>query len=124
MRKAIFMLLLAILSSNAMAGWVKVDTIEIGTIYVDPTTIRNTDNKVQMWDLLDLNTTGSIKTKYEYDCKKDQSRLLAVYMYDGKMGGGLTTRTVVHTGKWGPVSPESAAEAKWKIAYGKQGGVQ
>ena len=113
------MILLSTVSGSVMAEWVKVDTTQLGTIYVDPSTIRATGNKVKMWDMIDLNTAGSFKTKYEYDCKEDKARMLAAYVFDGKMGEGSVVKSLVEIGKWMPNSPESAADAKSKIACSK-----
>jgi hypothetical protein len=112
MRKAILMMLLAVVSSNAMAGWVKVGTTELGTVYADPATIYTNGQNVKMWSLLNSKVGGSVKTQSEYDCHGYQLRTLVIYLYAGKMGRGKPTRIVVHTGHWESASHESAAEAK------------
>lgn len=112
MRKLILMMLLAVFSNSAMAEWVKVGKTELGTYYADPTTVGFEGKWVTMWSLLDLEGKGSIKTKSEYDCLNAQARTLAIYMYSGKLGGGVPTRMIVKTGQWEPASPESAAYAK------------
>lgn len=54
MRKTILMLLLAVVSSSAEAGWIAVGDGENMTTYADPTTIRKTGDRVKMWALLDF----------------------------------------------------------------------
>ena len=53
MRKAILVMLLAVVSSSASAAWVKVSISEAGTGYVDPATIRKTGDKVTMSEMTD-----------------------------------------------------------------------
>jgi hypothetical protein len=48
MRKLILILLLAVLSSSAMAEWIKVGANDNSTIYADPATIRKEGNMVKM----------------------------------------------------------------------------
>jgi len=51
MKKLLLILILAIVSSSAIAEWFEVDTRRrVGlTAYADPTTIRKSGNKVEMW---------------------------------------------------------------------------
>lgn len=133
MRKAILMMLLAVVSSSAMAEWVVVTRSENGanTVYVDPATIRKAGNKVKMWELFDYKTMQaqvsnrglpymSSKSRSEYDCKEEQSRTLASSYHGENMGGGGVIYTDDEPGKWRPVSPESINEALWELACGKQ----
>ncbi|MCH6585257.1 MAG: hypothetical protein IH810_05440, partial [Proteobacteria bacterium] len=59
MHKVILMILLAVVSSSAMAEWVEVAESEAGTFiaYAESATIQKTDNIVNMWVLIDYNTT-------------------------------------------------------------------
>jgi hypothetical protein len=86
MREFILVLLLAFVSSSAMAGWVLVGSNEPANlmIYADPDTIHRTGNIVSMWNILDFSaiqrsagstaflatTYLSVKAHHEYDCKK------------------------------------------------------
>jgi hypothetical protein len=80
------MLLLATVSTSAMAEWVKVGSNETDTLYVDPETIHWAgNNTAKLWALNDFKVTqrlnerkpfNSEKSEYEYDCKLAQSRLL------------------------------------------------
>jgi hypothetical protein len=129
MRKVMLMMLLAVVSSNAVAEWVKIGSSENITIYVDLATIRKTGNKVKMWNLLDLKSargedTGkpymSAKGQQEYDCKKKQLRKLAFSFHSGNMGAGEVAYIDYDFEKWIPVSPGSINEAMWKVACRKQ----
>lgn len=128
MRKAILMLLLALASSGAMAEWVEVASRKTHTIYVDPTTIRGTDNQVRMWVLNNHMLTQwldnresfkSEKAEYEYDCKLAQSRLLYFTLHTESMAGGEVVDFNVVPSQWMRISAGSGLEFLWKIACGK-----
>ncbi len=129
MRKAILMLLLAAVSSSALADWVKVGSNPTDTLYVDPSTIRwGADNSVKMWAMNDFKVTQQLherepfkseKVEYEYDCKLAQSRLLYFTSHTESMAEGEVVDFNVVPGDWAPVSPNSGLEELWKIACGK-----
>jgi len=131
MHKAILMLLLAVVSSSAMAGWVEVDTSRrVGlTTYADPNTIRKSGNKVEMWVLYDYKTEQtnarkpymSIKGQWRYDCKKEQQQPIYEILLSENMGKGEVIGKAIYkeSVKWLPVSPESIGMVYWKLACGK-----
>ena len=53
--KVVLMLLLAVVSSSAMAEWVVVVTTMQYTYHADPDTIRKKGNIVKMWVMNDFN---------------------------------------------------------------------
>ena len=126
MRRAIFMMLLATVSSSATAEWVKVGSNESFTLYIDPATIRKADDRVKMWGLSDYKTpqvymnrpSMSTKAQAEYDCKEGQSRLLYLSSHPENMGGGEAVYTDTNTHKWRPVSADTFDKAMWKTACG------
>ena len=127
-RKTILMLLLAVVSSSAMAEWVAVGSSEIDTLYVDPSTIRGADNRAKMWALNDYKVTQRVdehepfkseKTEYEYDCKEQQSRLLYFTSHTGNMAEGEVVDYNIVPGEWTRFPPGSALDVLWKIACGK-----
>ena len=128
MRKAILVFLLAVVSSSAMAEWVKVGSNETDTLYVDPSTLRFSDNTSRMWAMNDFKVTQQLherepfkseKVEYEYDCKLAQSRLLYFTSHTESMAEGEVVDFNVVPGDWAPVSPNSRLEELWKIACGK-----
>jgi len=129
MRKAILMLLLAAVSSSALADWVKVGSNSTDTLYVDPSTIRwGADNSVKMWAMNDFKVTQQLherepfkseKVEYEYDCKLAQSRLLYFTSHTESMAEGEVVDFNVVPGEWARVSPNTGLEELWKIACGK-----
>lgn len=125
MRKVILMILLTIVSSNAMAGWVKIgeDKEQIG--YADLASIYRDGNLVKMWRLFDGKPPfppllRSIKSQDEYDCKKKQWRPLNVSWFSKNMGLGDLVGNYVEPTPWQPVPHDSIDENMWKVACGKK----
>jgi hypothetical protein len=89
MKKAVLSLLLATMSTGAMAEWVQVYEGETSAAYADLTTIRKMGKTVKMWDLVDMKQPQvingelfqSVKSQSEYDCANVRSRLLTVIGY-------------------------------------------
>jgi hypothetical protein len=124
MRKLILMMILTVVSSSAVAGWIRLDRNVNQTLYVDSASIRKVGNRVKMWNLYDLNNINSdigkpfnsIKMHDEYDCKEEKSRTLAIYTYAENMGGGAAINAVETPGKWKDVVPDSVIVILWKYA--------
>lgn len=125
MHRIILMMLLAIASSNVLAEWreVGVDAAQQITTYADPSTIRKTGNRVQMWHLFDLKTTTnayrSLKVQSEYDCIQKQSRSLYTSAHKGNMGKGEVVGVESDPGDWRPIPLNSPKEYLFYIACGR-----
>jgi len=132
MHKAILMILLAIVSSSAMAEWVEVgesEDAEVGvTLYANPTTIRKSGNMVKMWRLTDFKTAEdaagkqymSTKRHDEYDCKEERLRIISIVTYSKNMGKGKVVLTTdIKLYDWFSVTPDSLDEIIWKYACRK-----
>lgn len=128
-------MLLAVVSSGAMAEWIEVGGNDEQTTYADLTTIRKSDNRAKMWNLISYTMTKelrvplgepvtklymSIKEQTEFDCKERQSRTTYVSYYSGNMGGGESVFYSSKPTEWYPVPPETGFEILWKFACGKQ----
>lgn len=130
MRKAILMVLLAVVSSSAVAEWIGAgsNSDETVTAYADPATIRKAGDVVTMWVLFDYKRAQagdgkeyrSAKAQSEYDCKEEQWRTPAASFHSRNMGEGVIVENASYPGKWSPVPPGSATETLWKIACGKR----
>jgi len=122
-------MLLAVVSSGAVAEWVNVgeSDAQTATVYVDADTIRKVGNKVKMSILFDLKTAEasfgspymSITRQAEFDCKEAQVRTLSVSFHSGKMGGGKVVSSTSAPGDWLPALSGSVVEKVWRIACGK-----
>jgi hypothetical protein len=146
MSKIILMLLLAIVSSNAMADWVKITSIhsqespEIQIAYTDPATIHKNGNFVNMWVLVDHQSglskevenrldkifsrtkddiTKSWKVEDEFDCLNEKLRMLSYTAYSEHMGNGKIIPNNMVTNHWVPVIPGSIGQALWRFACTK-----
>jgi len=113
MKKLLFVLMLAVVSSSAMAEWVEIagsakgtDETEVITVYTDPDTILKTGNMVKIWSLTDYKITEeescvtSARQKDEYDCKEKKHRILFIAFYSGHMGKGETVFIDNERGDW------------------------
>lgn len=127
MRKVLLMLLLSVVSSSAMAEWVKVVSNEAGTFYADPTSIIKSSNMVKMRTLHDYKTAIKVagaaflssEVQEEYDCKEKQSRTLFFSLHSRNMGRGKGVYTDPEPHKWEPVRLGSAREILWDFACEK-----
>ena len=125
MHKIFLMILLAVVSSSAMAEWVKVTTSIIGisgdlTAYADPVIVPKYSDRVKMWEMYDsrrsnLSNTSS-KKRVEYDCKKGQFRQLQATYYSEGMGRGTVLMSVSDSGQWEPVLHGTVNREMWKFA--------
>ncbi len=131
MRRAVLMILLAVVSSSAIAEWVAIVSNETKTTYADPATIRRAGDRAKMWSLIDLKTAEtaingvmpfmSSRAQYEYDCKEEQSRILYLSFHSGNMSAGeIVYRSPDTRDKWSSIPPDSVTETLWKIACGKR----
>ena len=127
MWKYVLVALLAMVSTNALSEWTKVEknNSEGITHYVDVATIQKTENKVRMVNLIDYQTAReaiddkflSIKVVQEYDCNEVKKRILAFNTYSGNMGKGRILYADSSPDKWEIISSSSSVgHAHWEIA--------
>src|ERR1035437_6313004 len=128
MNKLIFMLLLAVLSSSAMAKWVELEAANFDnkTTYVDPSSIRKTGNIVTMsfiWDFKTAQTYDdkqfmSVKIQEEYNCKKEQFRMVHQSLHSEPMDTGQEIFSKSYSdNKFEPISG-SAHQSLLRMACG------
>jgi hypothetical protein len=128
MRIAILAMLLAAVSSNAAAAWVAVSDTNKFITFADPATISKAGNMVKMWDLLDYKAMREVegiryasqKSQSEYNCQKQLTRPLVLFLHAGMMGSGEQIFNSTTPDKWQRVAPGSVNEALLKYACGKQ----
>ena len=126
--------LLFLSSAPAYAEWVAVEKDYLlpglQTVYVNPDTIRQEENLVTMWQLIDFkwmkgNGRGahrffSTKTHKQFDCAEKRLRLLAFTEFSQHMGSGISVAGYVDKDHRLPVEPESINQALWEMACGKE----
>jgi hypothetical protein len=127
MPKAILIILLTVVSSSAMAEWVKVSEDKLVTAYADPTTIRKLGDKVKMWVMWDHLTAKvvnskpymSVRIQKEFNCKEETTRQIYASVFTDNMARGNKIASQGGRG-WEPIAPRTHDEALWKFACGKR----
>lgn len=126
--KNLLMLLLAAMSTGAMAEWVRVGSNIDTTMYADLSTIRRSGDTAKLWSLDDYKSPESVKgippylsrkSQTEFDCKEERSRTLYFSVHSENMSAGNSIYAGEGFMKWRPVSPGSADEILWEVACGK-----
>ena len=130
MNKLILAMLLAVVSSSALAEWVNAgrSSDDSVTAYADPATIRKEGDMVIMSVLFDYKTAQagdgkpylSAKVQSEYDCIEWQWRTPSASFHSGNMGEGEIVNSTTYPGKGMEVPRNTSLETLWKIACGKQ----
>jgi hypothetical protein len=126
--KIILVLLLAVVSSSALAEWVDAGTNDTQRLYYDPATIKKTGDVVKMWHLHDYSEARdlagkkymSLRVLSEFDCWKNELRIFNETYHSGNMARGDVLSTVSGPTKWQPVPRGSFNEILKKIACGKK----
>jgi len=128
MRKAILMVLLVV-SGNALAEWVMVSQTKYATGYIDPATIARDGNHAKMWTLVDdrarIKFIGgspfmSIKSHEEFDCRENKLRTLVYSLHSGNMGEGEVIFTDSNPSKWTPAITGKQMKRYLEIACGSK----
>ena len=123
-------LLVAVVSSSAVAEWVEVDSYGIRTAYADPASIHRAGYRVKMWALLDFKTTQqdsanprngylSEIAQFEYNCKEQRARRFYYSLHSRHMGRGKVVSSDSNPSKWEPVLPGSGNEILREFACGR-----
>ena len=121
MKKIIFVILViltTLVSTSAMAEWIRVHGNDKVTVYADPSTIRKKLYVVRIMTLFDFraenvladgNQYMSIMREAEFNCREKQQRMISYSIYSGKMGKGKVLDSGSEPQEWKPVSRASIA---------------
>jgi hypothetical protein len=136
MRKIILMLLLAVVSSSAMAEWIfdgEAEWIYVGrtdesTVYFNSAKVLKTGNRTIMWELFDYEIPQkdiaphlSEISQIEFDCKEELYRGLDVSYYSKPMGAGKPVYAEkIDSMGWHRILPDSIIETIFKQACDKK----
>lgn len=112
------------------SGWENIGGNSEGmTLYIDRATIRRHGDIAEMQHLYDFKTAEtidnsnkaylSIKGNDEYNCKENQSRMLASSFHSENMGKGEALFSESNPGPWAAIASGSVDEALFKIACAK-----
>lgn len=126
MKKTILMLLLAAMSTGAMAEWVEVirSTDGNSVYYIDPATIRKDGKFRRVWVIEDLKQRHrdgemSRRVLQEFDCKDERIRVLSLSEHSESMAGGQVLISTSEPGKWTYGAPGTVGEIFLTLVCGK-----
>jgi len=122
--KVILMLLLVVVSNNAMAQWTEFQSDLASTTYIKLDNIRRNGNFAKMWIMEDYKSAKindrrksfkSVKMLLEFDCLEEQFRVINWIEYAGHKGTGETIFSEPSISSWNPVVPDSISELQMKM---------
>lgn len=137
MNKIILMLVLAVVSSGAMAEWVDYggDRENTFKIYINPSTLRKNGTNRKIWTMFDYKSVQiasklspllpnenylTEETQFEFSCSEEQVRTLTLILFSGNMGQGEVVYQNANKAAWMAISPDSINEALAKYACRKK----
>jgi hypothetical protein len=130
MKKLLLILVLAFVSSNAMAEWVEYGSHDKAALYYKPNSIRISDGKPKVWVLIDFKSAQTIDTsrflssklQYQIDCQEEQLKELYSVLYSENMGEGdaVVSINLSPFSDWAPVIPETINELLFKRACSRE----
>ena len=123
-----FIFAVQILVSGQAADWVFIDWSPAYSAYADPTTVRQSGERVRMWTLTDYRSVQtydgsaylSNKAEFENDCQAGRVRMLAFFLYSEAKGSGKVIHSDAHPGNWQPIMPDTIGQTMWKFACDKK----
>lgn len=140
--KSALLVLLLVVSSNALAEWLVVDSAAtfnaVFSLYADSSSIEKEGDIVKVSFLADYKSSQvrsshphlkpylSIQMKSEFDCKENKSRVLLAVAFPENMGGGVGINMSgdgapeIDTTKWWPVPPNGHIVSMLKYACKKE----
>ena len=125
MRKFLLVLLLAVVSNSALAGWVRIKN-EFVPAYIDTDSVSKDGEIAKLSKLYDykaaqMDSHGklmrSMVIRYEYDCESRSVRTLDLISYSGNMGVGNVLSEVSNPNvNWHPVNSDDSETKLFKYA--------
>ena len=108
--RIVLCLALALVAAPACAGWLRVGETDNATYYLDPVTIRKDGNLRSVREVQDLKQRDkqgvmSRRSLFEYDCKKERSRLLSLSGHSEPMATGRVLFSDDEPEKWSNSEP-------------------
>jgi hypothetical protein len=126
MNKTILVMILAAISSSAMAEWAVVVNNDEFVGYIDSASISRADNVVRVSSLINYKTARteagkkfvSVKAQHEFNCTDGQVRKLFLSAHSEKMGNGEIVNFSYKVGTFEPVRPYTILSALQIVACG------
>jgi hypothetical protein len=131
MRKAILMMLLAIMSNSALAEWREIGGNDKFTVYINPKILWKDGKVAKMWHLFDYKAMRSSNChidyissvmQYEYDCKQRKFRSIYLSAHAEHMGQGegSLVQSSPYPDQWEPVVSGSFGHKLFNMACGME----
>jgi hypothetical protein len=130
----ILLTVLILVPGSVWAEWVAIDaryqSHPLQTAYIDPSSIRQEGNVVELSALIDWKAMQggrsptrfySTKLTKQFECAERRVRTLAATDFDGHMGMGEVIGGSGYTGEghWVPIESGTLNEGLWEAACGK-----
>ncbi len=109
----------------AHAQWLKVDSAEPATFYVDPSSAQRQGNLVKLWELVDYHEPQtfagqlfrSTRVLREFDCHGREMRTLGFTIFTEPMARGIVVHSHrVQDPSWEFVEPYSVGQSSFLVA--------
>lgn len=128
MRKVILIMLLAFVSSNAMAEWKNVFKNDSSSIYIEFSTVRRAGDMVKFWQLIDYKAAqnmdkisySSIRSLNQIDCKEERKKVLYGTFHSGNMANGNLIYIISEPLDWEPIPPGTLYSVLFKSFCNKK----
>ncbi len=128
MKKKVLVLLLAAMSSCAVAEWLRLWGNDVLDGYVDPSSICNKGNNVVTQNMFDFknaseylgNAFRSSVVLYEFDCAKERARGLESIWYAEGKGAGAIVDSWSSPYTWNSVLSATPLDSFMKYACGNR----
>jgi hypothetical protein len=114
-------------SFNAFAEWTKAAKSLEATIFYDIKSVQRKNGMAKIWVLTNFSKPVEIegkkhqssKTRFEYDCAGEMSRVVGTFFYALPDGKGEVTNAESSSNEWYPIAPKTIAVPLWKVACGR-----
>jgi hypothetical protein len=123
MKKLLLILVLAFVSSNAIAEWVRLGGGDGTTFYYMPESIRISGDKTKVWVLYDYKSVKtidtdrylSIKAQLQLDCQEEGLKVLYSSFYSENMGVGkvVESANLSSYNNLRPIMPRTEGQYLW-----------
>ena len=115
-------------ATNVLADWVKVDTYEAGTYYINTDDVKKTGYLRSFWSVLDYKLPQktsrglayqSTRTHMEIECRQKTIHFLSFSMHSGPMLTGQVIDTQGIMRDWQSIPPDTPLEKLHRLVCAK-----
>ena len=108
----------------AWSQWVKVGENDVAEYFIDPTTVRQDNSLIRMWEIRSLNQRNaegiwSRMSWKEFDCLKNRVRTLSFTDYSRPMANGDILLSDKKPAPWAVIEPGTVGASLHKLVCTK-----